>query len=90
MLAHDVQEHPTVLLVEDDAVARAEIVACLAEAGCNVVQATSAGEALMTLEMRQDVEVLFADLDVPSEPTTEKLAREVHERWPAIGLVIMS
>src|SRR3954451_8061228 len=80
----------TVLLMENEPRVRTGVADCLSEAGFNVIEAESITEAWTALETRPDVQVLFADLDVSTGADGLDLAREVHRRWPSMGLVIAS
>jgi two-component system, response regulator PdtaR len=42
------------------------------------------------LETRNDVRLLFTDIQMPGDLDGMDLAREVHQRWPRILLVITS
>ncbi len=78
-------KRPTVLLLERVPF-RAPIARVLESADFEVVEVDSSLEALETLEAREDVDVLLADLDAAGA----ELSRSVHERWPALGLVLTS
>ena len=82
--------HVLVLLVDDEPAVR--LVACdsLEEAGFEVVQADSAGAALDVMHKRSDVGVLFTDVNMPGDLDGLDLAELVHQRWPAIKLVVTS
>jgi CheY-like chemotaxis protein len=81
---------PTVLVVESKPVIRSSIAASLTEAGFKVLEAQSTGDAWTALEARPDIRVLFADLDDSNEADSLEFTRNVHDRWPFIGLVITS
>ncbi len=55
-----------------------------------VIQVQSPDEAWATLEARDDVDVLLADIDIPSPVGGVDLGRYVHDRWPGLGLVLTS
>ncbi|WP_114189226.1 response regulator [Microvirga aerophila] len=80
----------TVLLMESQPVIRMAVYAVLNGAGFNVIATESPHEAWTTLEERSDVRVLLADLDVPDVTDGLELAHKVHDRWPFLGLVIIS
>jgi two-component system, response regulator PdtaR len=80
----------TVLLVEHEPVTRTGISRVLSNAGYRVVEVSRPDEAWIVLETLPDVGVLVADMDAPDGTNSLELARNVHERWPSIGLVITS
>jgi DNA-binding NarL/FixJ family response regulator len=55
-----------------------------------VIQAQDPNEAWVTLDARDDVDVLLADIDIPSPVGGVELGRYVHGRWPGLGLVLTS
>ena len=55
-----------------------------------VVEARNAAAALKVLETRDDVRLLFTDIQMPGTLDGMDLAREVHQRWPRVLLVITS
>jgi DNA-binding NtrC family response regulator len=55
-----------------------------------VVEAASAEDALEILRGRSNVGVLLTDINMPGALDGMDLARMVHERWPAIQLVVTS
>ena len=75
----------TVLLVEDDALIRANTAEMLQEAGCVVVDAASAEEAMAALHTAP-VDVLVTDLNLPGHSGAE-LARRAREMRGSIGIV---
>jgi CheY-like chemotaxis protein len=84
------QAKPTILVVEDDELLRMVAADMLAENGFGVVEAANADAALKLLETRDDVRLLFTDIQMPGSCDGMDLARQVHVRWPNILLVITS
>src|SRR3954471_2617604 len=90
------QEHPLVdnpvviLLVEDEVLVRMVAADVLEDAGFTVLESASAEEALRLLETRSDVQVLFTDVNMPGALDGLGLAQTVHERSPAVGILIGS
>jgi two-component system, response regulator PdtaR len=84
------QAKPTILVVEDDALLRMYAAGLLKENGFGVVEAENADAALKLLETRDDVRLLFTDIQMPGSCDGMDLARRVHARWPNILLVITS
>jgi CheY-like chemotaxis protein len=81
---------PTILVVEDDALLRMHAAGLLEENGFGVVEAENADAALKLMETRDDVRLLFTDIQMPGSCDGMELARQVHARWPNVLLVITS
>jgi two-component system, response regulator PdtaR len=79
-----------ILVVEDDALLRMVAADTLEEHGFAVVEAANADAALKLLETRDDVRLLFTDIQMAGSCDGMDLARQVHARWPNILLVITS
>lgn len=79
-----------ILIVEDEMIVRLIGSDTLSDAGYEVVEAATADEALEILERHGDVEVLFTDIRMPGSMDGLELARVVHERWPAMKILITS
>ena len=90
-MAHKkLDEHPAILIAEDDRFQRQLASDILEEHGYTVVEAENAEEALKVMEKRKDVRLLFTDIQMPPGCDGLELAREVHKRWPKVLLVITS
>ena len=81
---------PTVLVVEDELVLRMRALDIVHDAGFNAVEAVNADQALLILESRSDISLLFTDIQMPGSIDGLKLAHEVHSRWPVIKIVLVS
>ena len=79
---------PTVLMVEDDTLIRDMVSEELTDAGFDVVQVGSADQAIAVLETRQDVHLVFTDIDMPGSMDGLKLAAAVRDRWPPVHIII--
>jgi CheY-like chemotaxis protein len=79
-----------VLVVEDETLILMDIVDCLEDAGFEVIEAANADQAIEVLESRDDIRVVFTDVDMPGSMDGLKLAAFVRERWPPIKLIITS
>ena len=84
------QAKPLILVVEDDELLRLHAADLLEEHGFGVVEAENADAALKLLETRDDVRLLFTDIQMPGSCDGMGLARKVHARWPRILLIITS
>ena len=79
-----------VLVVDDDTTLRMVAVEMLQDAGFRTLEAADASAAVGMLERYPGVKVLFTDLEMPGGCNGVDLAREVHDRWPDILLLVTS
>lgn len=86
----DDKKRTTVLVVEDETLVRMHGMNVLADAGFEVLEACNADEALAILGLHDEVRLLFSDVDMPGSMDGLELARQVHERWPNIRLLLTS
>src|SRR3954451_14469281 len=83
-------EVPNVLIVEDEMVLRMRAVDIVEDAGFTPVEAVNADEAISILEARSDISLLLTDIQMPGSMDGLKLAHAVHDRWPAIKIILVS
>ena len=81
-------EMATVLVVEDETLIRELVAEELEEAGYTVVIANNAAQAIAILEARQDIHLVFTDIDMPGSMDGLKLAAAVRDRWPPVHIII--
>ena len=81
---------PVVLVVEDEMVLRMRAVDIVEDAGFESVEAISADQALQILESRDDISLLFTDIQMPGSIDGLKLAHATHARWPHIKIILVS
>ena len=55
-----------------------------------IIEAANSEEALELLAMDSDVQLLFTDISMPGTIDGLALARQVHDRWPHIGIIVAS
>ncbi len=79
-----------VLVVEDEMLLRMRAVDMVEDAGYTSVEAVDADEALVILETRSDIALLFTDIQMPGSMDGLELARAVHARWPPIKIILVS
>jgi CheY-like chemotaxis protein len=79
---------PTVLVVEDETLIRDLVSEELSDAGFEVLQVGNASQAIAELEARQDIHLLFTDIDMPGSMDGLKLAAAVRDRWPPVHIII--
>jgi CheY-like chemotaxis protein len=80
----------TVLVVEDDEILRMCAANVIADAGFTPIEAANADEAIAILESRSDIALLFTDIQMPGSMDGLRLAQIVHDRWPAIKIILVS
>ena len=82
---------PFALVVDDDAVIRADVCVILEEAGFRTHDAESGDEAKGLLhKVAESVTLLFSDVEMPGHTNGFALARYVAEHWPYIEIVVAS
>ena len=79
-----------VLVVEDDFLIRMHAAEMIAGAGFDVIEAANADEAIIILEARLDITVVFTDIQMPGTMDGLKLAAAIRGRWPPIKIVATS
>ena len=83
-------ERPVILIVEEEFLIRMHAAQMITEAGYDVVEAKNADDAIVILETRRDIRVVFTDLQIPGSMDGLKLAHAVRHRWPPIHIVATS
>lgn len=79
-----------VLVVEDEPLLRLLAVDMVEEAGFEALEADRSSEAVLILEARLDICLVFTDIDMPGGVDGLKLAAIIRDRWPAIEIMITS
>ena len=79
-----------VLIVDDDLLVRLNAAFLLEDAGFDAIEAGNADEAVALLEARQDIKVVFTDINMPGSMDGLALAQAVRRRWPPVELVLTS
>lgn len=80
----------TVLVVEDDALIRINIMDALEDRAFQVHEAESAALALEILSGNTCIQCLVTDVDLGIGMDGLRLASSVHDRWPDIGIIVVS
>lgn len=81
---------PVVLVVEDEPLVRTLTCDIVERAGFEAVEASDADQAIGILETRDDVRLVFTDIEMPGTMDGVKLAHYIRDRWPPILLVLGS
>jgi CheY-like chemotaxis protein len=79
-----------VLIVEDEALVRMIAVDMIEQAGFEILEAANADEAILLLEGRRDITVVFTDIEMPGSMDGLRLAQAVRGRWPPIKIIATS
>jgi DNA-binding NtrC family response regulator len=79
-----------VLVVEDDALIRGNIVDVLEEDGFTVHECDSSAEALAAMESNIGADCLVTDVDLGKGIDGLDLASIVHDHWPDVGIIVVS
>ena len=73
---------PVVLIVEDEILVRLDAVEVIEGRGFEAIEASNADEAISILEQRNDIGLIFTDIDMAGSMDGVKLAHFVKDRWP--------
>ncbi|MFZ3585307.1 response regulator [Loktanella sp. DJP18] len=79
-----------VLVVEDETLIRMTAADAIRDTGLEVFEAANAQQAIAILEERDDIGLLFTDIDMPGHMNGMELSFVVSDRWPPISTVIAS
>lgn len=79
-----------VLVVEDEPLLRMMALDLVEDAGFEAIEARDADEAIAMLEAREDITIVFTDVDIPGSMDGLKLAAAIRDRWPPIEIIITS
>jgi CheY-like chemotaxis protein len=83
-------KRPVVLIVEDETLIRMNAIEMIEADGFEVIEATGADDAILILEQRRDIRLIFTDIDMPGSMDGLKLAHFVKDRWPPIKIIATS
>jgi len=89
-MQRDASHRPVVLVVEDEVLLRMDAAEVIQSAGFDVLEARSADEAISILEQRNDIRLIFTDINMPGSMDGVKLAHFVKNRWPPIKIIATS
>ncbi len=79
-----------VLVVEDSTIIRMGAVDLVLSAGYEALEACDADEAIRVLESRDDVDLVFTDVQMPGTMDGIKLSHYIRDRWPPVKLMVAS
>jgi CheY-like chemotaxis protein len=84
------QRRLVVLVVEDEPLLLIDAVDLVTEAGFEAIGVKSADEAIRILESRDDIRIVFTDVNMPGSMDGIRLAHAVRHRWPPIEIIVTS
>ncbi len=79
-----------VLVVEDSPIIRMGAVDLVLSAGYEAIEAADADEAIRILEQRDDIDLVFTDVQMPGTMDGIKLSHYIRDRWPPVKLIVAS
>ena len=79
-----------ILVVEDNAIIRMCAVALVTAAGFEALEASDADGAIIILETRPDIHLVFTDVNMPGSMDGIKLSHYIRKRWPPVKLIVAS
>jgi two-component system, response regulator PdtaR len=79
-----------VLAVEDEPLILMLAIDMIRDAGFEPLWASNADEAISILESRDDIRIVFTDINMPGSMDGIKLAQAVRGRWPPIKIIVTS
>jgi len=84
------KNNPVVLVVEDEYLVVLVAIELVSELGFKTISAKNADEAIAVLEQRDDIRVVFTDVNMPGSMDGLKLAHVVRGRLPPIDIIVTS
>jgi two-component system, response regulator PdtaR len=81
---------PVVLIVEDEFLIRIATADAIRDAGFEVLEAATADAAIVILEGRMDIQIVFTDIHMPGSMDGAKLAHAIKDRWPPVRIIATS
>src|SRR5436305_5190746 len=79
-----------VLVVEDEPLILRDAMEIVSATGFQALGAANADEAIAILESRNDIRLIFTDINMPGSIDGLKLAHAVRRRWPPIEIIVAS
>ena len=79
-----------VLVVEDEPFVLLDAAEMIEAAGYDVLRASSADQAIEILNGRDDIRVVFTDIEMPGSMDGLRLAHVIREKWPPVELIVTS
>ena len=80
----------TVLIVDDELLIRMSAVDMFRAADFSTLEASNADEAIVLLETRPEICLVFTDIQMPGSMDGLKLVSAIRKRWPPVQLIVTS
>lgn len=80
----------SILIVEDEALIRFDLIDLFEDAGYCVSEAENADDAIAILERDNSIRIVLTDVQMPGSMDGLKLAHHIRERFPPTVLVVTS
>lgn len=78
------------MVVEDSPQIRMGAIELVLSAGYEALEAGNADEAIRILESRDDIDLVFTDVQMPGTMDGVKLSHYIRDRWPPVKLIVAS
>ena len=79
-----------ILVVEDSILIRMSAIELVVDAGYEALEAKDADAAIRILESRDDIDLVFTDVQMPGTMDGIKLSHYIRDRWPPVKLIVAS
>jgi CheY-like chemotaxis protein len=79
-----------VLVVEDEYFIRVDTSSSLEAAGFIVYEAENAADPIRSLELHDEIRLIFTDINMPGSMDGLMLAHHVRGRWPPVKIIVTS
>jgi CheY-like chemotaxis protein len=89
-LGDPVTKPPQVLLVEDDTLVRLVIADMISDIGFEIIEVSTADEAIQMLESHPDIRLVITDVVMPGTIGGLELAATIGRRWPLVEIIVTS
>ncbi|MDO6415118.1 response regulator [Sphingomonas sp. BIUV-7] len=80
----------TILIVEDEAIIRMDLVDFFADSGFDVLEAEGADGAIALMENNPSIAAVVTDIQMPGSMDGVKLSHYLRDRWPPTVLIVTS
>nr|WP_047168320.1 response regulator [Sphingomonas sp. Y57] len=88
--SNSTRDKATILVVEDELFVRMTAVEAIEDAGYATIEAQDADQALVLLEVHDEIDLVFTDIKMPGTIDGLGLALRVHAGWPGLPLILTS